>query len=520
MKRCICALLALLCALGGACVFPEPVSERPPEEAPPVPAPPTALAPNTGQRYNDVFCLAWAPDAVEHPMFSLNRFNHDVYTLVYESLFTLDERFEPVFGLCAGYEYDGGGVFTLTLQNGVAFHDGEPLTAEDVVYSFAQARSAASPYAERLRGVSDVRAAGGETEAVVVTLREPNERLPALLTFPVVRRGSAGEAFPWAGTGPYLFLQPDGGAVSLELYTAWWKHGRMPLGHIELNALSGPDELPYMMGVGDVSAVVSDLGDGFGVGLKGDFAVWGYPTLILQYIGINAAHPLLADSRMRRALSAGIDRAALCAEVYGSDADPAALPIPPSSPLSGAAAGASAADLRLMTDLLEELELADLNGDGFLQYPVGRTWYSFTLRFLVEEDDGAACEAVRFICRALAEAGIDAEYTPLTRSAFAAALKRGDYELYCARENVPADFNLDDWARREGARVPEGASAPLRAPGAPEGISAAEAWAERMPAIPLLFRRQALVTRRGAADGVKPLFLRPFDNFSEWEIKK
>ena len=504
-----CLLFTLLCAC-------EPVADgtgdgdpgtAAPSGAPPadVSAPPLVLKP--GQRYNDVFCLAWAPEAAVHPALNVNRFNHDVYTLVYESLFTLDGSFEPVPALCRDFEANGGGtVFTFHLADGAAFHDGSPLTAADVVNSFAMARTASSPYAKRLSGVTDVRDSGGEAgEAVTVTLNAPNPRFPALLTFPVTRKES--EGFPWDGTGPFRFAQDQDGVISLELYTAWWRRAAMPLGHIELCKLSGLDELPYLLGVGDVSAVSNDPNDSFGVGFKGDFAVWDYPTLILQYIGVNAGHHLLGDSRMRRALSAGIDRAALCAKVYQSDADPAALPIPPSNPLYRG--GEPKPNSRLMTNLLTDMGMADENGGGFLQYPDGGVWRSFTLRFLVEEDDGTACDAVLMICGQLADAGIDARYTPLPRAEFDAALKNGDYELYYARETVPADFDLNGWAAREGARVRDGAVAALNG-----------SWEADMPAIPLLFRRQALITRRSVADGVKPLFLRPFDNIPEWTIRK
>ena len=67
-----------------------------------------------------------------------------VMTQVYENLVTRDKQFRLEPQLATSWEsLDGGRRWRFKLRPGVKFHDGSPLTAEDVVFSLE--RSAATP---------------------------------------------------------------------------------------------------------------------------------------------------------------------------------------------------------------------------------------------------------------------------------------------------------------------------------------------------------------------------------------
>jgi ABC-type transport system substrate-binding protein len=51
-------------------------------------------------------------------------------------------------------------IWRFELREGVTFHDGTPLTAEDVVFSIDRARADTSDLADSLKGISEVRATG------------------------------------------------------------------------------------------------------------------------------------------------------------------------------------------------------------------------------------------------------------------------------------------------------------------------------------------------------------------------
>lgn len=55
---------------------------------------------------------------------------------MYESLFAMNQDYEPTPVLAESYEVSGDGmVYTIKLREGVKFHNGEEMTADDVVAS-------------------------------------------------------------------------------------------------------------------------------------------------------------------------------------------------------------------------------------------------------------------------------------------------------------------------------------------------------------------------------------------------
>ena len=76
--------------------------------------------------------------------------SHVVIEQVYSTLLNLDENAKPYAGIAESWSVaDDGLSWTFTLRSGLTFHDGEALTAEDVVYSFERILDPDSGYAYR-----------------------------------------------------------------------------------------------------------------------------------------------------------------------------------------------------------------------------------------------------------------------------------------------------------------------------------------------------------------------------------
>ena len=88
------------------------------------------------------------------------------------------------------------------LRDGIVFHDGSPLTADDVVASYEDIiiNSEISPYYNRVRYLNEVSAVDNLT-VKVVTGTYGYMTLYAM-TFPIVQRYTLDAQYP-KGTGPY-----------------------------------------------------------------------------------------------------------------------------------------------------------------------------------------------------------------------------------------------------------------------------------------------------------------------------
>jgi peptide/nickel transport system substrate-binding protein len=129
-------------------------------------------------------------------------------------------------------ESENGLTYDFTLRQGVTFHNGDPLTAEDVKFSFERYRgSSATLYKEKVKEVQIV-----ESHRVRLHLKEP---WPDFMAFYGTPSTSAGWIVPKKyleqvgddgfkkhpiGAGPYKFVsQKPGIELVLEAYEGYWR---------------------------------------------------------------------------------------------------------------------------------------------------------------------------------------------------------------------------------------------------------------------------------------------------------
>ena len=141
---------------------------------------------------------------------------------IFDTLLTMGENNQPAPLLAESYEQVDEKTWTFKLRQDVKFHDGESMTAEDVVFSINRARE--SNYVSYVvDAISDITADDDYT--VTITTKEPYAPLLASLTVPftaIVPKHAVEadeEAFTMhpIGTGAYKFVEwKQGEYVKLE----------------------------------------------------------------------------------------------------------------------------------------------------------------------------------------------------------------------------------------------------------------------------------------------------------------
>ena len=130
---------------------------------------------------------------------------------VYEALFQMDENYEPQPVLAESYEMsDDGKEYTIKLRQGVKFHNGDEMKADDVVASMNRWMEL-SPKAKTLIGGSVFEKVDDYT--VKLTVNEPSSDIIMVLASPiqfaaiypksVVDSASDEGVKEYIGTGPY-----------------------------------------------------------------------------------------------------------------------------------------------------------------------------------------------------------------------------------------------------------------------------------------------------------------------------
>ncbi|MEU3696141.1 ABC transporter substrate-binding protein [Streptomyces griseoviridis] len=251
-----------------------------------------------------------------------------------------DLRLKPALAKALPEIGDGGRTYTYRLREGVEFSDGEPLTADDVVYTYETILDPATNTTARseLDAVESVRADGDHT--VVFRLKYPYAPFAARTVLPVVPEHVAGRQDPNTGsfntkpvgTGPYTLVDwRKGERLTFAANPHYW--GGAPAVKSLTMAIVADD---------NVRATRLRSGDLDGAVLPPDLAAtfaddrgrrtYEAKTYDFRAVTLPTAGPVTGDRAIRRALDAAVDRRAMVDRILDGAGLPAYGPLPTDDP--------------------------------------------------------------------------------------------------------------------------------------------------------------------------------------------
>ncbi|WP_228823312.1 ABC transporter substrate-binding protein [Nocardia blacklockiae] len=205
--------------------------------------------------------------------------------------------------------------WTFTLAPAAAFHDGSPVTADDVVWSLRRLREVGGESKMPVARPEDITADG--PGRVVVTAAAPNTQIPVLvrlMTF-TVKQGTTDFAAA-IGSGPFRLESYRQGNARLVRNDSW--HGPRPsLDAIEVTMFDSVDALSNAVigGQVDLASNVGAIAGRTAAG-RGDLQVVRRPNDTAVAIAMRTADGPFADPRVRTALRLAADREALVAQAF------------------------------------------------------------------------------------------------------------------------------------------------------------------------------------------------------------
>ncbi|MGI6879389.1 ABC transporter substrate-binding protein [Microbacterium sp. gxy059] len=321
---------------------------------------------------------------------------------VYEGLFRLADSGEVEPLLAADHEVSEDGlVYTLSLQEGVSFHSGDPLTADDVVFSIEKviADDSQSARKSQLEVIDSVRAVDDQT--VEMVLSEPSISFVYNLTYVwIVNSSFDGDRKSAAdGTGPYALGQwTRGSALSLERSDDYWGEAPANAG-VVFHYFTDATALNNALLTGAVDVVTSQQSpDGLAqFELTDDFVISDGDSTTKLLLAFDDREAPFDDVRVRQAISYAIDDEKLLDSVWGDYGTLIGSMVPPTDPWYEDLTDLDPYDPERARELLEEAGLA--NG------------FSFTLDTPNYDPHPTAAT---FIQSQLAEVGIAVEINTIT----------------------------------------------------------------------------------------------------------
>ncbi|HEV2033115.1 MAG TPA: ABC transporter substrate-binding protein [Candidatus Dormibacteraeota bacterium] len=316
---------------------------------------PVATAPKPARGGTAVEALVGAP-GVLNPLFEADASTHDVDSVIYQGLTTVDAQ-QNVVGLLASDWTISPDLLTYTfnIRSGVKWADGQPFSADDVLFTYhiLQDLEYLQPGADSWRQVGIAPGGAGQ---VVFNLRAPSAAFPLSLRIGIIAKhlfaGMApGQivASPFSGvraigTGPFKVSAISSLAITLARNP--YADPQPYLDHLILRTYPATDPQ------GAISAVVHGAADLVGglepqeVGLlqgRTDVSVQDVRTFTDAFVSLNAdgtGKPFFGDGTVRLALTQAVDRQRVINDVIQGRGDPDPSPIPTANwAYSSAAAG-------------------------------------------------------------------------------------------------------------------------------------------------------------------------------------
>lgn len=282
---------------------------------------------------------------------------------VYEALFQLTDAGDVAPVLASDYTVsDDGLTYTFTLQDGVTFHSGEPLTAQDVKFSIERVTAPDSKSSRKssLANITAVEAPDDST--VVVTLSSRSISLPYNLSYVwVVNDAATNLQQSEDGTGPYQLAEwRRGSALALTRFDDYW--GEAPTNaEVIFHYFTDATALNNALLTGAIDIITSvQSPDSLAQFLDNpDFTVTEGASTTKELMAFNDRVAPFDNVQVRKAIARAIDNERLLQSIWGDYGTLIGSFVPPTDPWFVDLTAVDAYDPESAKALLAEAGYAD-----------------------------------------------------------------------------------------------------------------------------------------------------------------
>ncbi|HEX4699095.1 MAG TPA: ABC transporter substrate-binding protein [Actinomycetes bacterium] len=397
-----------------------------------------------------------------NPFTGITAAAYEIYQLNYDTLTDYAQKdFSTVPSLAESWDTSSDGLtWTYHLRAGLTWSDGQPLTANDVAYTFNRVRNGKyeqTNYGNYVAAITSVTATDDTT--VVMKVKKPTPIMLHLYVYILPEhiwkdidekevKHYTNEPGPngIVGSGPFIVVEHQKGQfIRLERNPNYW--GTKPkVDEIVFRVFTNEDSMAQALRRGEID-FADELGSNVFKSLQG---VTGIKTVDAEYSGfdeiafntgaalddgtpIGDGHPALKDPRVRQALSYAIDTKAITDRVYGGHGTPGTSVIPPIYQALHYDPGSTAYTF----DPTKAGRLLDQAGytkgkDGIRTVPSDQPGGGQPLSFRLygRSNSQTSQQTVQFVAGWLKDVGIDVKSKIVSEDALTEIIGEGKYDMF------------------------------------------------------------------------------------------
>ncbi|OHX44718.1 MULTISPECIES: ABC transporter substrate-binding protein [Cytobacillus] len=337
----------------------------------------------------------------------------DLVNLLYDTLFNLDENNKPEPWLVKDFKVSKDGLtYELTLHDNVKWHDGKPLTADDVKFTMEYfIKYPKSRFTNPLKTIKSIEVSGETGITLNLSQADPNFMIQPLADLPILPQhiwsevSTPDDETNALGSGPYILEEHKSGQYYKMKSNEDYFKGAPPINELIFPIIEDTTAMYNALQAGELDVISSSISPELVEQFSSNPALKvvrgpGYSTSLFQ---INAEKYPMTETAFRQAIDFAIDKENLVKTVllgYAEVGSPGF--IHPSSSYFNS-------DLKPVFDkekakqILEEAGFIDKDGDGFREDQEGK---KIDLTTLVYSGNPIRIRTAELISEALNEVGI------------------------------------------------------------------------------------------------------------------
>lgn len=377
---------------------------------------------------------------------------YEVWNLHYATLTDkAADDFATTPGLAESWEEVEPGIeYVYTLREGLTWSDGEPLTADDVVWNINTGRD--QGWDNMVSTVGNIEATVIDERTVQLVSSVPDPKLPTMDVYlvpqhiwePIATDYDAATQYAaedGVGSGPFVITEFTAGqSVVMAANTSYWgwEGEEPPYDQVIFRLFENPDAMVAALQQGEIDAAQGFPASSWdALEADPDIEVVAGQQGGFDEIAINGGaaegqpHPALLDVEVRRAIAHGIDRPAVIEDLWfglaspletmSPSADPKWMPeIPEEDQL--------AYDPDRANQILDEAGYMDTDSDGIREMPDGTN--PLVIRHAVNTDGDLAGSIGDLMVGWMEEIGIGVELEAYDQDALFGVIVEGTYDTF------------------------------------------------------------------------------------------
>lgn len=382
---------------------------------------------------NGQVVLPLTPFNTLNPLMTNNLSYYYFSKLIFDGLFELDEKLEPVPNLVDSYNIsDSGNSITLKLRDDIYWHDGEKFTSKDVfftinVLNYGKDETAYGTMPSSAMGAFyDANKNNSLTASIIddynIEIKTGNgfSNFLEILTFPIIPEhefviGKGNnyssalklEDYVPIGTGPFKFIKYDKNkSVHLGANERYWK-GKPDIDNVVGKIFADESLFITAYEAGQLNITPDFNADWDKYTQNGRSKIMEYISSDYEFLGFNFSKEIFNNENgddLRKAIAYGIDRQEIIRKIYLGHATQTDVPINPNSFLFADESNYYGYNKELSKKFLETLGYMDKNEDGIVEDAEGK---NLTLRLITNPVNEYRLRVAELIREDLKEVGIE-----------------------------------------------------------------------------------------------------------------